>query len=160
MSGEVTDKAKRIVQEVLARLSPERIKRDITDPVDRVLDLFQYDENEPFSLRHFLEVMGRFIQCLYRDGLRLKYSLTLEQSRNEALWLLRNYQSSDVQRYGAALCDAAKWRRDTAKVRPIVDAVLVDISGLPFAWWENYAKEVRQMVRQWNSNLKWAPKDL
>ena len=72
--------AAKIVGQLTELLDEERIRREIDEPIDQVMQSFSYDSGEPLSHEFFRRTIGRLVQDIYRHGLRLRRDLSQMES--------------------------------------------------------------------------------
>ena len=95
--------AERIIAQLATLLDDERIRREIDEPVDRVLETFSLDSEAPPSQEFFNRTIGRFVREIYLDGLRLRRELSHLESVAEAIFILKDYQGQGTAGYDVAV---------------------------------------------------------
>ena len=104
--------AEKIVEQLAALLDEERIRREIDEPIDRVMQSFSYDSNDPLSNEFFRRTIGRLVREMYLHGLRLKRNLSQMESVAEAIYILKDYTGQGTMGYDIAVYDALQEGRD------------------------------------------------
>jgi len=104
--------AAKIVEGLAALLDEERIRREIDEPIDRVVQSFSYDLNEPLSHEFFRRTIGSLVREIYLHGLRLKRDLSQMESVAEAIYILKDYAGQGTMGYDIAVYDALQEGRD------------------------------------------------
>ncbi|MCX7013943.1 MAG: hypothetical protein NTW86_15560 [Candidatus Sumerlaeota bacterium] len=108
MSCDSDEPARDIVERAIALLDDERIRREIDEPIDSVVETFEYDELEALSLRGFHDSIAEFVRRVYTHGLRCRHDLTREEALAEAIFVLESgYRSARTTGYAGACFDAA-----------------------------------------------------
>jgi hypothetical protein len=104
--------AERIIAQLGTLLDDERIRREIDEPIDRVMQSFSYDSNDPLSNEFFRRTIGRLVREMYLHGLRLKRNLSQMESVAEAIYILKDYTGQGTMGYDIAVYDALQEGRD------------------------------------------------
>ncbi len=97
----------KIVEEIATLLDETRLRNKIEEPIDHALRTFQLSAEEAFSVALFHQEISRFVQHLYKNGMRFEQDLAPPEALSEAIAILEaGYQSEQARGYRAASLDA------------------------------------------------------
>jgi len=117
--------AERVVSTLRVLLSEPAMARRIDDPIDRAVKGFRFVWSQPFSHRAFQQIIGEFVEHVYRCGLPCPRILTSSQACDEAVAILeRGYRNNENIEYDGALVAAA------ADPKHGIDQVLAGMSDI------------------------------
>jgi hypothetical protein len=93
---------------VIELIDDEYQYNHIDEPIQKAASEFKFDPNVLFDHEFFIRTMGNFVSHIYMHGLRVRQTMTIEQARSEALFILaHNYQGTYAQGYNVAYLDAS-----------------------------------------------------
>jgi len=101
------------LERILALLDETRVRNEIDEPIDAAAATFPFEEVQPVSHRRFHQIIGGFVQHVYRHGLQPPQKLSSAQASAEAIALLEaGYSGAQGRGYDAALLDAINPRHN------------------------------------------------
>lgn len=100
-------KAEQIIEELLKLLGDEYIYNCIVRPIEKVALEFEPPLETPISYRSFVNAIGRFVQSVFKYGLRVKKDIAKDQARSVAYMILESgYVGKNSRGFHAAYLDA------------------------------------------------------
>lgn len=106
MSSEHHLAAQTVLDALFDLLSPERITKEVEEPLDRAVNTFQI-ERAPSTHSAFNRLISAFVRHLFRYGLHLPRNLSNRQALAEAIFFLdTGYQNENAGGYECAMLDA------------------------------------------------------
>jgi len=156
----------KILENIVGLLDEEIVSREIDAPIDLALQTFRFDEKMPFSHADFNQIIARFVQHLYREGLRLWRDLSDRESLTEAISLLRRYYRGVYTKgYDGALLDACTGRLEGVEMvlSALAEAIKVAerdkyivsifVQNIDQLDWEGQCQIVSTYFKQYESSL-------
>ena len=105
------------LERTFALLDETRVRNAIDEPIDAAATAFLFQEESPVSHRRFHQVIGDFVQHVYRQGIEPRQELSSAQASAEAIAILEEgYLGAQAHGYDAALLDAVNPKHDGIEV--------------------------------------------
>ena len=96
----------RIVEELLKLLGDEYRYNCIEKPIEKVLFDFEPPQEKRITYRSFVTTVGRFVQNVFKSGLRVKQNITKERATSIAYMILESrYVGKNSRGFYAAYLD-------------------------------------------------------
>jgi len=100
MAHDVTE----IIETLLKLLCPERVYRDVEQPIDKTSAEFQAITDSTMTYTIFNEIIADFVKLIYGNALRFPRMLSDREALAEAIHLLDKFTDAEgPDRYGAIL---------------------------------------------------------
>lgn len=98
-----------LVSDLVSALDPDRLTGQVMRPIQSAMETFSCSKAEPLRPDRFLEIVGRFLCHLYRQGRHVPMQLSEPEGKAIALELLEtHYEGSMASGYGGAVLDATR----------------------------------------------------
>jgi len=95
------------LKQLLDTISEEHLRIKIDEPLFYAASMFSIPDKCPINQFQLIEVAGAFVQHLYEHGVLLPQTLSADQARAEALYLIETaYKGTTGTGLGVALTDA------------------------------------------------------